>query len=247
MVQVPPPTTLTYTNKDCMHGGQNKGINNHAVYQVSGGNNSVIQGFSTSVAIDNDGDPSSKGIDPDYNDTTSYRTGLSGQAKFLDGTKVAYIALKVSYFRDNGMAVHIGDVVALTNSSTGKTIFAVVGDGGNSQEFGEMSYKAAHDLFPDATKSGLSSSDLVNITIFNDSSPLKGNINQQDIINKGKALLANNPQLNLKAPPAGISAKCWQLLYFCTYKTIFNEKKYYTSNRSFVRAILLCTKNSYHF
>jgi hypothetical protein len=205
----PTPTTLTYNNKDCMHGGQNSNTNNQAVYQVSSGNSSVIQGFSTTVSIDNDGDPNcNKQIDKSYQNTTSYNTGLSGQADYLDGTKVAYIALNVRYFKANGMTVRIGDVVALTNSSTGQTIFAVVGDGGNKQEFGEMSYKAAHDLFPDATKKSLSSSDLVNITIFNNSSPLKGNINQQDVINKGKALLANNPQLSLNAPPAGVSAKC---------------------------------------
>jgi hypothetical protein len=58
-----------------------------------------------------------------------------------------------------------------------------------------------------ATKTSISTADSVNITIFSNSS-LSGNVTQQEITDKGKSLLAQNPGLFLQNPPPGVSATC---------------------------------------
>ena len=208
------PADVKYEHINCMYaGGDDTKTKNIAEYKITGGQNTVYASYGSSIAVDNDGDPNcNTSIDPSYQSTTSYHyKDANGNTQYLDGTKVAYIALNIASFgkdANGNYNVHIGDVVEITNSSTGKSIYAVVGDGGNTGGIGEISYKAAKDLgFSDVSKTSASSNDKVNIFIFQ-GSRLKGNISRSDVDAAGAALDDNNPQLSKQTPPPNVSATC---------------------------------------
>lgn len=76
--------------------------------------------------------------------------------RYVDSEKVPFIAIPPQ-LRDQG--VKLGDLVAVRNERTGKTVFAVVADIGPRDHLGEGSIKLAQELGinPDARRGGASS------------------------------------------------------------------------------------------
>ncbi len=115
------------------------------------------------IATDSHGKPFVQGPnDPspgNYVSTTSLedtRYPANDPRRYVDSEKIPFIAM-APQLRDQGLK--LGDLVAVRNERTGKTVFAVVADVGPSDHLGEGSIKLAQELGinPDARHGGAGS------------------------------------------------------------------------------------------
>lgn len=96
------------------------------------------------MAVDADGSPRAKQIDPRYGQTRTSMRYDDPKAKYVNAEEVPYVVLPRGQYQPHG--VQVGDMALVRNKENGKMAVAVFGDVGPKTKRGEGSMALARDL-----------------------------------------------------------------------------------------------------
>ncbi len=96
------------------------------------------------MAVDADGSPRAKQIDPRHGQTKTSMRYDDGKTKYVNAEEVPYVVLPKGQYKPHG--VQVGDMALVRNKENGKMAVAVFGDVGPKAKRGEGSMALARDL-----------------------------------------------------------------------------------------------------